>query len=111
VSEKAVCAAEAAYIVRRALGPVRAWGKALEEMCRNDAASYLSHRLTPCARMHRQGYPRPIYLLRDVANFIRNVRESTSGLSNPGEIETFEIEFDSTTRCPWQARTATLATY
>lgn len=104
---KAVSAAETAYIVRRALGSGRSWGKTLEQMCRDDEANYLGLRLEPFARMVRHGYPRPVYLLRDVICFIRRVRELGVCPSNPGEIDAFEVEIDSTIHCPWRARTVT----
>ncbi len=92
-------------MVRKFLGPVRAWDGALEEMRRNESANYLGLRLEPYGRMQRQGYPRPVYLLRDVLAFICRARELATPPSKPAEIDAFEIEIDPTLHCPWRVRT------
>jgi len=105
---KAVRASEAAHILRRALGPVRAWDKALDEMRRDDEAHYLGLRLEPYGRRRdRTGYPRPVYLLDNVIEFIRQAREAAPHPVNSGHVQIFEVEIDTAITCPWQALTLT----
>jgi hypothetical protein len=55
--------------------------------------------------MERKGFPRPIYLLRDVGEFIREARKLSTAPLNPSAIAMFEVDLDPTIHCPWQART------
>lgn len=103
ITVKAVRASEAAHVLRRALGPVRAWDKMLEEMRRDDEADYLGLRLEPHGRRRDlTGCPRPVYLLDNVLEFIRLAREAAPHPANPGHVQIFEVEIDTAVVCPWQ---------
>lgn len=107
---KVMGAGETAYLVRWAVGPVRSWGKQLEQWCRDAEAHFMGARLEPCGRMVRKGYPRPVYLVRDVIEFIQRLREMGvchDRPGNPGAIEVIEVEIDTKIHCPWIARTVT----
>ncbi|SAL42513.1 hypothetical protein AWB74_01732 [Caballeronia arvi] len=100
---KAVRSSEAAHILRRALGPVRAWEKALDEMRRDEEAHYLGLRIEPYGRQRDQtGCARPVYLLDNVLEFVRQAREAALHPTNPGHVQIFEVEIDTAIVCPWR---------
>jgi len=66
---KTVPASEAAYILRRKLGAVRAWGDTLADM-RRGKSTYYGLLLTPCLCSHDGKGMRPYYSLVDIAEFI-----------------------------------------
>lgn len=100
---KAVSASEAAHILRRGLGPVRAWDGALEEMRRDDDKTYLGLRLEPYGQRHSHGCKRPIYLLDNVLEFIRDARNAAPHPANPSQIDVLDVEIDTAVVCPWKA--------
>jgi hypothetical protein len=104
---KAVTASEAAYMLRRELGPVRAWDAQLEEMRRNSEKTYHGLRLDPYGKRHSHGGKRPVYLRDSVDEFIRAARRVASHPVPTSDITTFDVEIDTAIVCPWQALTLT----
>lgn len=102
---KAVSASEAAHLLRRGLGPVRAWDAALDEMRRDNGKTYLGLRLDPYGQRRDHGCKRPIYLLDNVLEFIRAAREAAPHPANTSQIDVLEVEIDTAIVCPWKAMT------
>ncbi len=66
-------AAEVAYVLRRELGPMRAWEDALADM-RRGKTSVDGHVLLPFCQIHDGRTWRPAYSAVDVRTFIEAVR-------------------------------------
>ncbi|KVH47348.1 hypothetical protein [Burkholderia diffusa] len=104
---QAITASEAAYMLRRELGPVRAWDAALEEMRRDGTKTYLGLRLDPYGKRRAHGCKRPVYLRDNVDEFIRAARGVAPHTTPASDIATFDVEIDTAIVCPWRALTLT----
>jgi hypothetical protein len=70
--------AEAAYLLRAQLGPMRSWSDFLADNIRGKQ-SVAGHTLLPCARKRDGKSFRPVYSVHDVKTFIAKVLASVSG--------------------------------
>src|SRR5689334_17120726 len=89
---KTVTAAEAAYMLRRDLGAVRAFDDMLADM-RRGKSSYFGLVLTPLLCSHDGKGTRPYYSLSDIADFTRaalSIAPSSTALI-PVQVHEFEV--------------------
>ena len=97
---KAIPAGEVAYIIRKHLGPLRAWSDFLSDNIRGKQ-NVGGFTLSPCAKM-RGRCKRPMYDVRDVVNFIGNVRAAGLASPEPEKFVTLDVDLDMET--PWFLR-------
>lgn len=102
-------ASETQFALRRALGPIRAWGDFLADLARKTPKGVSVHgfKLFPLARRHdRCG--RPLYDPADVATFIRNVWATDPSLKGDwSALDKQLVEIEDSSILPWRMRTAT----
>lgn len=107
-TEKALFTNETAHFLGRAIGYDRDWGQMLADMRRRGRDVF--HRgllLQPYGVVKTgHGKPRPVYLMRDVREFIVQVRKVTRRTSAP-PLKALEVEVDPASNCHWIARTVT----
>lgn len=90
---KAVAAPEAAYILRRALGGVRAWDDMLCNM-RLHRHDYFGLTLHPYCKCHDGKGLRPYYLIEDLKEFIFEALQRNPESRELVDIQKVTIEID-----------------
>ncbi|MDP3759635.1 MAG: hypothetical protein Q8R01_03825 [Ramlibacter sp.] len=71
-------AADAAFLLRVKLGPLRSWPDFLSD-CIRGRQHVAGHQLLPCCRRKRGRMFRPAYSLKDIREFIRCVLDDEPG--------------------------------
>lgn len=103
---------ETVFALRRALGPLRAWGDFLADLARDKPKNVhvRGFKLHPVAhKFDRCG--RPLYKPAEVAEFIQNVWAADPSLKgNWSGIKKQVFEFNDSPLLPWRAREAQLVT-
>lgn len=96
-------APEAAYLLRRELGPIRAWDTTLADMRRGRADVYGLTLLPKCQGKFAHAW-RPMYAVDQVEAFIEAVRKANPSAARgvPHLVKTAHI--DPTDVRPWRAR-------
>jgi len=102
---KTVTASEAAYILRRKLGAVRAWDDMLSDM-RRGKNSYFGLFLTPYLSSHDGKGLRPYYRLQDIAEFIRAALDISPSSTAMIPVQTYEFEVAPADKRLWKGRLA-----
>jgi hypothetical protein len=100
---KLLPASETAYMLRRALGPVRSWDDCLADM-RRDKTSCYGFVLKPYAKMHDGKTHRPVYLATDVHDFITAILEIIPYKPEFRSARTYEVEIDPLDHRSWLVR-------
>lgn len=100
-------ASETAYVLRRCLGPHRAWSSFLADCLRYEQDLH-GYRLLPHSR-YKGRAPRPLYLVADIGEFIKSVKTANPSLG-PTEPQTIPYLVSGPSGSDWRLRTATPAT-
>ena len=105
----AVSRAEASFLLRRNLGPLRGWDDFLAD-CAREKTTFEGLELLPVAYVAgRCG--RPVYDAREVARFINEISRRVSLSPTPARLESLEITVDSEAlKLPHKLRRATIST-
>lgn len=75
ITVQAIALSEAAYLLRRELGPLRNWTSFLTD--NNRGRQHIEgHTLAPCALRHDGRSHRPVYAVADLRDFIIKVRRA-----------------------------------
>lgn len=106
---KVISAPEVAYLLRRELGPIRAWDDAVADMRRGRIEIH-GLTLLPTCKGKYAGSWRPMYAIRDVVDFIKAVRAADPGAARhlPYQVKTAHT-LPGDTR-PWYTRKLPVAT-
>lgn len=75
IDTRTLSVADASFVLRVRLGPMRSWTNCLTDMIRG-RPGIAGHRLLPCSLQHDGRAERPRYALKDVMDFIANVLAS-----------------------------------
>lgn len=97
---KIISASETAYILRKHLGPIRAWRDFLTDNIR-ERQDVGGLKLTPCGKMKGR-CKRPLYDIRDVAKFVAEVKAAGLAAVEPEKIKALDVELD--VEIPWFLR-------
>lgn len=97
---RAVPASEAAYILRRNLGPIKAWDDFLADN-RRERQNLNGLTLPSCGKV-RDRARRPIYDVRDIAKFIADAKAMGLAMPEPEKIKSIEVDLDP--EIPWFLR-------
>lgn len=100
---KVLSAPETAFVLRRALGALRAWDDALADMRRGRADCY-GYVLKPLGRSHDGRCRRPIYALQAIKEFIVAVRAAEPISEEAIKIQVQEVEIDPDDCRSWLVR-------
>jgi hypothetical protein len=106
IAVKTLPAGEVAYLLRRFLGPhLRSeWSDFLTD-CRVGRTSIEGLVLLPLGKAkNEQGYWRPVYLGRDVIEFIEKVRATCPGWTATADPMTKTLAADALDERPWKMR-------
>ena len=98
-------AGEVAYALRKRLGPLRAWPDFLTD-CIRHATSFHGLVLCPIGYV-RKGGKRPVYLLKDVEEFIRRAEEVAEPVATTKGWLVDIVELDPADRRHWKVRLLT----
>ena len=96
---KTLSATDCAFILRRKLGPLRAWPDFLAD-CIRDRASISGLKLLPAAQQHDGRTYRPRYALRDIDSFIEAV---LARVPDAGHVPIEPIMLDINPSRAWKA--------
>jgi hypothetical protein len=97
-------AGEVAYMLRRDLGPQRAWSDFLTD-CIQGKTNFHGLVLLPVACIHRKGSRRPAYLKEDVFAFVRQaLAVSPPPSSNTKGWQVDIVDLDPSDLRPWRSR-------
>ncbi len=99
---KAIPAGEVAFILRRALGPMRDWADALADM-RGEKTSVCGVRLMPAGEVHDGRCYRPLYTAAAIKEFIREV-SAAGGSMKDVPIRTYDVDIDLDDERGWKHR-------
>ncbi|MFO1305784.1 MAG: hypothetical protein U1F54_18810 [Burkholderiales bacterium] len=81
-----VSAGDAAYLLRRRLGPVREFSDFLADARRDGTTSYYGHTLLPCAYVFDGRTKRPVYSVQDIAAFVHAVSSKIGVGGDPQKV-------------------------
>lgn len=102
-------APEVAYILRRELGPVRAWDDCLADM-RKDKTTVNGYILKPACRAQDGRAWRPMYLAGDVVEFIKAVRTVNPTATRHAPLQVKTTLLDPADHRHWKVRKLTTTT-
>jgi hypothetical protein len=105
---KVISSSEVAYLLRKYLGPGRAWDDVLADM-RRDRTHVCNFVLEPSCRLKDERAWRPYYTATDVIEFIRNVRAACPTTGKDIRPIVRDALTDPTDRRPWRLRRLTAA--
>jgi hypothetical protein len=97
-------ASEVAFILRRKIGPQRAWGDFLAD-CIRGRADFYGLTLLPTARVRYRGLDRPVYSVREVHEFVHEAIRLSPPLNSPASLMTYLVDFDLIDYRHWKLRT------
>jgi hypothetical protein len=86
-----ISAAEAAYVLRRDLGPLRNWNEFLHD-ARRRAAYVAGYTVLPCCRQHDGIAYRPRYDIKAVREFVKRVKAAIPAKAGKATVESVPLE-------------------
>jgi arylamine N-acetyltransferase len=99
-------ASETAYVLRRALGPRKAWEFWLADVRRGKAGACVGPILLPCGRVKDPAFGgfRPVYAIDDIKAFIIEFRAANPGSKAEISPTVYTAETDTGDMRHWKAR-------